>query len=120
MKIKSWLGIKVSNLVGDNTQAKKSFGRGASKRACNMGSAKAPVLPDPVWASPITSFPVEHKGQKITSNLKGFNRHQYCANFPELKMVGNIMVEMGHYWNTIMQSTREKMKTMALILYYQW
>ena len=38
----------LSNLVGDNTQAKKSFGRGASKRACNMGRAKAAVLPEPV------------------------------------------------------------------------
>jgi hypothetical protein len=47
--------------VGDNTQAKKWFGRGACKSACNIGRAKAPVLPDPVWASPITSFPGKHK-----------------------------------------------------------
>lgn len=55
--------MEVSNLVGDNTQAKKSFGQGASKRACNMGRAKAPVLPEPVWANPITSFPEKHKPQ---------------------------------------------------------
>jgi len=50
--------------VGDNTQAKKSFGRGASKRACNIGRAKAPVLPEPVCASPITSFPVKENPQE--------------------------------------------------------
>ena len=62
------IAIRVSNLVGDNTHAKKSFGRGASKRACNMGRAKAPVLPEPVWASPITSFPAKHNPQRITNN----------------------------------------------------
>jgi hypothetical protein len=48
----------ISNLVGDKTQAKKGFG--SSKSACNIGRAKAAVLPEPVWASPITSFPGKH------------------------------------------------------------
>jgi len=47
--------------VGDITHAKKWFGRGASKSACNIGRAKAPVLPEPVSASPIKSFPVNKK-----------------------------------------------------------
>jgi len=59
--------------VGDSTQAKKSFGRGASKRACNIGRAKAPVFPEPVWASPITSFPKKTTPKKIISNFIGEN-----------------------------------------------
>jgi len=50
--------------VGDSTQAKKWFGRGASNRACNIGRAKAPVFPEPVWASPITSFPKKIQPRK--------------------------------------------------------
>ncbi|WVZ17244.1 hypothetical protein V8G54_010226, partial [Vigna mungo] len=62
MMMKPMIRYEVSDLVGDSTQAKKSFGRGASKRACNIGRAKAPVFPEPVWASPITSLPSNARG----------------------------------------------------------
>lgn len=68
MMMKPIIRYEVSNLVGDSTQAKKSFGRGASKRACNIGRAKAPVFPEPVWASPITSLPKRDNSEKIISN----------------------------------------------------
>ena len=44
-----------SSRVGESTSAKK--GDGLSSSACRMGSAKAPVLPEPVCARPITSLP---------------------------------------------------------------
>jgi len=62
--IKPTIRHQKSNLVGDSTQAKKWFGRGASNRACNIGRAKAPVFPEPVWASPITSFPKKIQPRK--------------------------------------------------------
>lgn len=61
-----------SNLVGESTQAKNACGD--SRRACNMGSAKAPVLPEPVCASPIRSLPVKLiysiKNNKSTRNYQ--------------------------------------------------
>jgi hypothetical protein len=54
----------MSNLVGDSTQAKNAFRD--SKSACKMGRAKAPVLPEPVSASPIKSFPkIKNKKRQI-------------------------------------------------------
>jgi len=44
-----------SSRVGDSTSAYSSCG--LSIRPCRMGRLKAPVLPDPVCASPITSLP---------------------------------------------------------------
>ena len=44
-----------SSRVGDSTSAKSACGLSSS--SCRMGSAKAPVLPDPVCARPMTSRP---------------------------------------------------------------
>jgi len=44
-----------SSRVGESTSAKK--GAGFSSSCCRMGSAKAPVFPEPVCARPITSLP---------------------------------------------------------------
>jgi len=49
--------------VGVRTSAKRRCG--CSRRLCKMGNAKAPVLPEPVSANPIMSFPVESKIQGI-------------------------------------------------------
>lgn len=51
----SKLRKRLSYLVGESTQAKKACGDPI--RACSIGRAKAPVLPDPVCASPIRSLP---------------------------------------------------------------
>lgn len=48
---------KRANLAGESTRAKKGEGRRSASSAWRMGRAKAAVLPDPVWASPITSRP---------------------------------------------------------------
>lgn len=45
-----------SSRVGDKMSAKCSCG--LSMSACRMGSENAPVLPLPVWARPMTSWPV--------------------------------------------------------------
>lgn len=59
----------MTNRVGESTQANRTWG--VSKRAWSMGSAKAPVLPEPVCASPIKSFPetviIENKRTTDTS-----------------------------------------------------
>ena len=44
-----------SSRVGERTRAYSSCG--LSIRPCRTGSAKAPVLPEPVWARPIMSLP---------------------------------------------------------------
>ena len=54
---------QISNLVGDRAQAKNACGD--SKHACKMGRAKAPVLPEPVCASPIKSFPKKRNQNRI-------------------------------------------------------
>ena len=46
---------KASSRVG--VKIKANIFWGLSRSACRMGSAKAPVLPDPVSASPMLSFP---------------------------------------------------------------
>ena len=45
---------KANSLVGVNTRPKSRCG--LSSKACSMGKAKAPVLPDPVSARPMTSL----------------------------------------------------------------
>ena len=46
---------KANSLVGVNIRAKYLWGFWI--KACRIGIAKAPVFPEPVSASPITSFP---------------------------------------------------------------
>lgn len=46
--------------VGVNISAK--YLCGFSSSACNIGSANAPVLPDPVSARPMISFPCNASG----------------------------------------------------------
>ena len=53
--------ISQTYLVGDKTQAKNDCGD--FKSDSKMGRANAPVLPEPVCASPIKSFPEKRKIQ---------------------------------------------------------
>lgn len=54
---------KASSLVGVSTRANNRWG--VSSSACRIGKAKAPVFPEPVSASPMTSLPERRsKGQK--------------------------------------------------------
>ena len=52
---------KASSRVGASTREKRRAG--AASSACRMGMAKAPVLPEPVSASPITSRPASVAGR---------------------------------------------------------
>ena len=65
-----------SSRVGERTRAK--FFVCFSSRSCRMGSAKAPVLPEPVCARPMTSFPALHHKHDSTEdkNLLECERRQ--------------------------------------------
>ena len=65
--------------MGDNTQAKKCLGAGASRRACSIGRVKAPVFPEPVCASPITSFPTKKYSYRHISTI---NIYQAILRIP--------------------------------------
>lgn len=51
---------KANSLVGVNINPKYRWG--FCSNACKIGKANAPVLPDPVSARPITSFPFNVTG----------------------------------------------------------
>jgi hypothetical protein len=60
-KASNWSLIwNASSLVGTRTHA--NSGDGDIMRACNMGRAKAAVLPDPVSARPMMSLPAKASG----------------------------------------------------------
>lgn len=45
-----------------------------------MGRAKAPVFPDPVWESPITSFPAKRGKELILMYPRVKSQNQWLKN----------------------------------------
>mmetsp|Transcript_18827 Transcript_18827/g.47528 ORF Transcript_18827/g.47528 Transcript_18827/m.47528 type:complete len:284 (+) Transcript_18827:711-1562(+) len=59
-----------SSRVGDSTRQNSACGLSSS--SCSTGSAKAPVLPDPVCASPMMSLPCRSCGMACSWMAEGF------------------------------------------------
>lgn len=72
---------KANSLVGVRTNAKYLWGFANS--VCKIGKANAPVLPDPVSANPIISFPCKATGiasRWIFDGVFHFNSAQASHN----------------------------------------